>query len=230
MRLSSVLLVVIAGCGTGAGLDAAVDSASVADSGQVTDTQPVTDTRLPADAPRDTFTQPDTGCADQDGDGFGVGATCRGPDCDDTNATVNLGEQPHCDGLDHDCDGDIDSLDVDGDGSRSGPGCAANDCDDSNAAIRPGAVEACDGVDSNCDGDADVMDARSLDDECLALASGGEAGWEYPPQCIAPNETRPEYEPRTKSVCQACRDRDGGSPLCACWLDSNSVGLCSLFP
>ncbi len=123
---------------------------------------------------------------DVDGDGYGDSASstsaCEAPagyvananDCDDTVATVNPGATEVCDGLDNDCDNDIDEgvkiifyYDADGDGygnpvssilACTAPnGCVLNneDCDDTNAAINPGAVETCDGLDNDCDGQVD---------------------------------------------------------------------------
>ncbi|MCC7537453.1 MAG: hypothetical protein IT379_14615 [Deltaproteobacteria bacterium] len=41
-------------------------------------------------------------CMDLDGDGYGTGATCLGPDCNDSNPTQTGVEV--CDGVDNDCD------------------------------------------------------------------------------------------------------------------------------
>ena len=79
-----------------------------------------------------------------------------------------------CDGLDNDCDGDIDEevqdifyIDADGDGfgdeSDTQMACDSpmgyvpngNDCDDTDAYSFPGAIEFCDDVDNDCDGDVD---------------------------------------------------------------------------
>ncbi|MBD0837059.1 putative metal-binding motif-containing protein, partial [Aestuariibaculum suncheonense] len=58
--------------------------------------------------------------ADNDGDGYGDAGSsmpaCSAPegyvsdntDCDDTNITVYPGAEELCDGLDNDCDGEID--------------------------------------------------------------------------------------------------------------------------
>ncbi len=123
---------------------------------------------------------------DADGDGYGSDATtaaCTLPDgyaetagdCDDTRAEVHPDASELCDGLDNDCDGDIDEdievvtfyRDADGDGygttEDTTDSCAqpdgyilqAGDCDDTNPDINPGATEVCDGVDNDCDGNAD---------------------------------------------------------------------------
>ncbi|MEC7983836.1 MAG: MopE-related protein, partial [Myxococcota bacterium] len=79
-----------------------------------------------------------------------------------------------CDGLDNNCDGDIDegvlntyAMDIDADGfgdpDNTVEACAVpdggtedqSDCDDSDADINPEADEVCDGADNNCDGEID---------------------------------------------------------------------------
>ena len=87
-----------------------------------------------------------------------------------------------CDGIDNDCDGDIDDadsgivgqsswyLDSDGDGFGTGiPAISCNapspnmilqtgDCNDQSAAINPNAQEVCDSIDNDCDGTTDDAD------------------------------------------------------------------------
>jgi hypothetical protein len=129
----------------------------------------------------------DTWYADSDGDGFGdaddTALSCAAPsgyvaddeDCDDTDASVNPAAVEVCNGVDDDCDGDIDTdatdmstfyADSDGDGygsSVSTTACEApsgyadndEDCDDGEAASNPGAAEVCDDIDNDCDGEVD---------------------------------------------------------------------------
>ena len=100
-----------------------------------------------------------TGCncgpehTDGDGDGF---SQAEG-DCDDGQAAIYPGAAETCNGLDDDCDSNIDEdFDADGDGAFDIDACAdGTDCDDSDAAFNPDAVELCDGLDNDCDGVAD---------------------------------------------------------------------------
>ncbi|HNO29851.1 MAG TPA: putative metal-binding motif-containing protein, partial [Chitinophagales bacterium] len=120
--------------------------------------------------------------ADLDGDTYGAGAmvacgVANNTDCDDSDAAVNPGATEICNGIDDDCDGNIDEAgavgestwyadadgDTYGDAASSITACTApvgyvganDDCDDTNAAINPGATEICNGVDDECDGSTD---------------------------------------------------------------------------
>jgi hypothetical protein len=108
-------------------------------------------------------------CApDDDGDGF------RGTDCADDNVKAHPDAVEVCDGVDNDCDGQIDEgvaivayWDRDGDGfgdpNMSRRVCEvptdgveqAGDCDDLNGLSNPDAIEICDETDNDCDGDID---------------------------------------------------------------------------
>jgi predicted outer membrane repeat protein len=128
---------------------------------------------------------------DADGDGYGsdqvlidtdldcdnasANTSSRGGDCDDRpniGQDANPEEEEVCDGLDNNCDGQVDEvsspdavvyfIDADSDGfglvSTTVKACAlpdgyaeiAGDCDDDDARAYPGNNEVCDGVDNNC--------------------------------------------------------------------------------
>ena len=106
---------------------------------------------------------------DADGDGF-----IHSEDCDDTDPEVYSGAEEICDGVDNNCDGEIDEglltdfyLDADGDGYGTQDDiileCSAlegyveqnGDCDDDDDAIHPQAPEQCDELDNDCDGSID---------------------------------------------------------------------------
>ena len=121
--------------------------------------------------------------ADSDGDGYGDSnnsiEACDAPpgfvsdntDCDDTNSSIYPSALELCDGIDNNCDGQIDEgvtttyfADSDGDGFGDmnntmeacdiPPGYVTDnsDCDDTNNSVFPGAPELCDGLDNDCDG------------------------------------------------------------------------------
>ena len=118
---------------------------------------------------------------DNDGDTYGnsavsviacsapAGYVNRGNDCDDTRASINPGAAELCDGVDQNCNGQVDEgavpnwyQDSDGDGygnaavvvatctAPSGYVASSTDCNDTNSGINPGAAELCDGIDQNC--------------------------------------------------------------------------------
>ena len=132
----------------------------------------------------DTAADVGTWYADDDDDEYGAGdpiLSCDAPlgtvesatDCDDTDALVHPGGTERCNGVDDDCDGDIDPdtadgatawyTDADSDGFGAGSAIVAcdapagtveldGDCDDARADISPAATEVCNGDDDDCDG------------------------------------------------------------------------------
>jgi hypothetical protein len=164
---------------------------------------------------------------DVDGDGFGDAdaavLACVAPDdtygnddrdCDDADAAINPDADETCDGIDNDCDGDVDGsnaidpgtwfLDEDGDGfgtdsstiaaceQPNGYAQAATDCDDADADVNPVADEVCDDKDNDCDGgvDVDAVDQRTWWQDRNGDGFGG-ADSETVASCDPPDGFRP---------------------------------------
>ena len=106
---------------------------------------------------------------DADNDGF-----TEAEDCDDNNAEINPAAIEICDGLDNNCNADVDEgllniyfadLDADGFGDPLTDSVSCEivigfvldntDCNDADDTVYPGAAELCDGIDQDCDGVAD---------------------------------------------------------------------------
>ena len=106
-------------------------------------------------SPVDTSDVPPDAVYDQDHDG-----SPSSEDCDDNDGAVFPGNEELCDGLDNDCDGDIDEgWDRDADGHFPQECIGGDDCDDSNGSINPSAEDIpYDGIDQDCSG-SDNYDA-----------------------------------------------------------------------
>ena len=141
--------------------------------------------------------------------------------CDAPEAVVEA-----CDGLDNDCDEDVDEAgavgcmvvhrDGDGDGFGGveadclcsvGGGWVPNglDCDDTRPEIRPGADEECDGADNNCDGQVDeVCDA---DGDGFCAGEGTMLGTVWCPEPLSDcNDLDPLANPHAEERCNGVDD------------------------
>ncbi|MCB9680088.1 MAG: putative metal-binding motif-containing protein [Alphaproteobacteria bacterium] len=142
-----------------------------------------------ADADFDGAGDPDTAIVACTWPGAPVRGVTTGGDCDDDDASRHPGALETCNGVDDDCDGQLDAddpdltgagiteawADDDGDGHGDpfrphrfcllppfGWSTLPDDCDDAHADAHPGAPEVCDGYDNDCDRLVDAADP-SLD-------------------------------------------------------------------
>lgn len=148
------------------------------------------------DVPYDGIDQDCDGVDRDDVDGDGAPYAI---DCDDENPLAFPGNQEVCDGVDNDCNGDVDSdavdrlewpVDLDADGFAGSVllHCQnqgfeeLTDCDDADPAVHPAASEVCDnGTDDNCDGYVDEMlvggTHESIEEAILDLCHDGDTVW-----------------------------------------------------
>ena len=162
---------------------------------------------------------------DNDGDGFPIPE-----DCDDIDSSINPSAEEFCDGLDNNCNGEIDEgvlalfyLDSDGDGFGdpeqpieacsipSGYVPSGTDCDDSSADIFPGAREICNDIDDDCDDsiDEDLVEGLFYDadgdghgdpNQPSTDCQGGDEYVYYADDC---DDTDPSVNPFAEEVCDS---------------------------
>lgn len=163
-------------------------------------------------------------CVDNDDDGYPADS-----DCDDSDPDVNPGAVEICNGVDDNCDGDIDEecvtyyRDADGDGwgdpgdsvtATSPPAgyvATSGDCDDTDRYIYPGASERCNGLDDDCDWQTDegcTLYYRDADgdgygnpgDSTTVPQSG------YVPNAGDCNDSNANVNPGESEICNAIDD------------------------
>jgi MYXO-CTERM domain-containing protein len=156
----------------------------------------------------DSAADADTWYADSDTDGYGdassTAVSCSTPtgyiaddqDCDDTDDAVHPSATEMCNGIDDNCDGDVDEDDsadsvtwyvdddMDGFGEESiaitacspGDGWALvyGDCDDDDAEVNPDMDEVCNGIDDDCDS---IVDGETAMDSVIYYADADGDGY-----------------------------------------------------
>lgn len=164
-------------------------------------------------------------CLDGDCDGYGA----SDGDCAESNPDIHPGAEEICDGVDNNCDGEIDEgtmttfyADADGDawGDPAAPSEACEppddhvkndgDCDDGDADVRPGAAELCNGEDDDCDGLIDEDTSMSTwytdsDGDGAGDASTGIEACTQPADTVADGSDCNDADAFV-TVCQSCQE------------------------
>ncbi len=156
-------------------------------------------------------------CPDNDGDGFNFSQ-----DCNDSDPSINPSAVEVCDGVDNNCDGQIDEGNPNGGAACNthAPGVCAQGvtscqngtltCQQTNTA----SADVCgDGLDNNCDG--------SVDESCAQVDP--DRDFDGYPASIDCNNFDPRINPGTSEVCG-----DGIDNNCNGLVDENCVSQCAL--
>jgi len=176
LLLSGLLLsgLLLSACYSTAGLFGDDDRGAGDDDTAASDDDDAGDDDAGDDVAGDDDAGDDDAVTDSDGDGF-----ASDQDCDDEDPAAYPGATELCDGIDNNCDNQVDEgllvtlyQDFDGDGwgteSTAQSLCPdetgsdwvaqAGDCNDNHTLINPGTSEVCDSLDNDCNGTADDGD------------------------------------------------------------------------
>ncbi|MHC4816138.1 MAG: putative metal-binding motif-containing protein, partial [Planctomycetota bacterium] len=174
------------------------------------------------------------GCQDGDTDTFGAGGGCVGPDCDDTRSDVYPGAQEVCDGIDNDCDGNIDEglgqlTCGQGICQATVPACLAGQ--PQTCSPGSGGAESCgNGLDDDCDG--------VVDEQCACTNGTTQSCWTGPAAALGVGECTAGTQTCANSQWGACTGEgkpyaescDGKDNDCDGTVDNNLVPpACDLY-
>ena len=186
----------------------------------------------------DCENQTEDNCTDMDEDGYdAISPDCpEGSDCDDMNASINPGAQELCNGVDEDCDGEVDegftnetcqhtcvTNEFVWTGNEGSLNCCGND--DGEGQPYEAAESSCeDGNDNDCDGMVDYDDPDCINQSDYNCTDHDEDGYyQMTDQCPVGTDCEdadPSVNPGALEVCNGLDDDCDGE------IDENATSLC----
>jgi probable HAF family extracellular repeat protein len=150
------------------------------------------------------------GCTDNDGDVYGDGTGCLGPDCDDADSSINPGASEVCDdNVDNNCDGTVDE------------GCGG--CEPTTNKEK--GCDCFDNADNDCDGSTDSLDRDCKRQTCDTCFDNDSDGWyTCGGDC---DDSNPAINPSAPEVCNGIDDNcDELLPIEEQDVDWDGVSIC----